>query len=90
MPTSLFFGLLPLKMGERATNNEKKQRLEHAVEVVNPAENNRKQTEAWEMGKAGGIVLRGDATSNAVAALHQTLGPFFSSFAFNDFPYFFS
>ena len=58
VPTSMFFGLMPTRLGNRAVHNEKKQRLEVIHTVNNPAED-RSQTEAFHGASFVGIVLRG-------------------------------
>ena len=58
--TSLFFGLMPSKMGASATYNNMKQRHEILHDVRNPAEQGRTQTSAFREGQFIGIVLRGN------------------------------
>jgi hypothetical protein len=71
VPTSLFFGLMPTRMGENATWNGSKQRFEQAHVVHNPAEA-RQQPETFVRGKFVGVVLRGGAARHGWASLDDS------------------
>lgn len=60
VPSSLFFGLTPTRLGDRATFSEARQVMETSHVVVNPAEQHRQQEETFRMGKLVGVILRGD------------------------------
>jgi hypothetical protein len=58
VPTSLFFGVMPTRLGEHATWNEAKERWQITHQVYNPAEA-RTQSETFHAKSFVGTILRG-------------------------------
>jgi len=61
VPTSIMFGLEPIKLGEKSFYDEKKKRQALTIEVDNPAEE-RTQKETLKADSITGIILRGQNT----------------------------